>query len=120
MLHQFQSRHAAHAVVGRSLHANVCVPVTVIDACHTFTVIPWIAHKQRFALFALSAYRVVVTCQAYIELIGSFAVGMSIALTLNTAIGSHITKITPAHIRLDAIAPDATFKKREKSVQNSI
>lgn len=113
VFHQFQSSHISYTVVGRTFDTNVRVSVAIVNARHTFAIIPRIADIQWHALFALCAHRVVVTLQTCVQLIGSLAIGVAIALALNAAVGSYIAEITSTHVRLDAIATHTTFGNKE-------
>lgn len=85
------------------------MPVAILQARHALAVVRWISNVQRLALVALRSHGVVVTLDALVEFVWSSAVTVAIALALDRAVRSDVSKVTTADVWLDAGTADAAL-----------
>lgn len=86
--------------IGGLHDAQIRVTIAEISTWHAFAIVPGITHEESLALLTLSSHGVVVTLQTLIQTIRPFTVRVTIALTLNAAIGTDVAKVTLTDIGL--------------------
>ena len=101
---QIRAGHVEDGRIRVGGHTDIGVTIAILQTGNTFSSISRIAHKERLAFFALFSHRIVGTIQADIQPIRALTVGVAITLTLDAAVGSHISKIAQTLIGPNAIA----------------
>lgn len=109
MVRELCSSHVPYDWFHIFFHAEIGVTVAIIAAGNALSVVPWVANEEGHTLLALGPKGVVVTVQACVQLIGSSAVGMPVALALDATVGTNVSKVTLAFVRFRAKSPDTTL-----------
>lgn len=82
--------------------ADGSMSIAVLETRDTLTIVAWVTHKQRTASSALRTHCVIHAIKADVQLIWLWAGTLRVTVTfaLNTTVGSNVSKMASAHIRL--------------------